>query len=100
MSQHVLTTKVNGQQLQIQMGWDTPMSWYYLVISPVIENGELDDPIYSNLNELHPESNPLKYYIEVCHGLGIQIPETVIQGIEEDRRLDRMNNRVWYEYVE
>ncbi len=96
MSQHFLYADLDGQQVEIQMGWDTPMDWYYLLISPVLDNEVIDDPIYSNLDEPNANSNDLSFYVGVCRKMGIDIPIEMVEGIEEDRRTRRMNHRVVY----
>jgi len=96
MSIHILNTEVGGQKLQVQMGWDSPMRWFYLVVSPVDEEGELDDPVYSNLEESDPKNKGLDYYIAVCQRLDIAIPDEMITGIKEDRETGAMGRRVEY----
>lgn len=51
MSQHRLTGLTPGGKVDVLLGWDSPMSWFFLVIEP-----ESDEPLYSNLYEQHPES--------------------------------------------
>lgn len=50
MSQHRLTGLTPGGKVDVLLGWDSPMSWFFLVIEP-----ESDEPLYSNLYEQHPE---------------------------------------------
>lgn len=96
MSQHILKTSLDGQPVQVQMGWDSPMKWYYLVVSPVDADGELNDPIYSNLYETDAKSKDLQYYLGVCANLGIAIPDEMIAGVEDDRKTGAMNRVVEY----
>jgi hypothetical protein len=102
MSKHYVKTKTNeGVRVEVQMGWDRPMQWFYCVVSPILENNECDDPIYSNLNESDPEILTLKYYAEVLRTrFGITIPQDMTNGILEDRKTGKMNHAVIYEAVE
>ena len=96
MSIHILNANVTDQLLQVQMGWDSPMKWFYLVVSPVNKDGELEDPVYSNLNESDPKSKTLAYYLDVCQRLGIIIPDKMIAGVKEDRETGAMNRKIEY----
>lgn len=96
MSQHILKTKVDGQPVEVQMGWDSPMKWFYLVVSPVCDDGELDDPLYSNIFETDPASKDLNYYLGVCKTFGITVPADMIAGVIEDKETGVMNRRVEY----
>lgn len=91
-----MNTQLDGKPVQVQMGWDTPMKWYYLVISPLRDDGRLDDAIYSNLDEKDPRSKTLQYYIDVCESKGIVVPNAMVAGVEDDKRLGRMNHRIEY----
>ncbi|ENH9310781.1 hypothetical protein AZ026_005378 [Klebsiella pneumoniae] len=42
MSQHRLTGLTPGGKVDVLLGWDSPMSWFFLVIEP-----ESDEPLYS-----------------------------------------------------
>jgi hypothetical protein len=99
MSQHIIKTKTkDGIKVQVQMGWDSPMQWYYCVVTPFLENNEEDDPLYSNLYEADPEILTLKYYAEVLRTrFEITLPAEMLEAIELDRKDGRMNNRVFYE---
>lgn len=96
MSQHILRTSVDGQSLEVQMGWDSPMKWFYLVVSPVCDDDELDNPIYSNLFESDPAAKDLEYYLGVCEKLGITLPDDMVAGVREDQETGAMNRRVEY----
>jgi hypothetical protein len=98
MSKHFFHAKVEGQKFEFQMGWDTPMQWYYLVITPVDEkNNPTDDPEYSNLMEETPETLGLDYYVGVVRKMGVTVPPDLVKNIEEDRANRRMNHVCVYE---
>ncbi|EPN3823200.1 hypothetical protein ACTYWS_004845 [Escherichia coli] len=46
MSQYRLTGKSASRSYELLVGWDTPLSRFFLVIEP-----ELDEPVYSNIYE-------------------------------------------------
>jgi hypothetical protein len=96
MSIHILNVVVGSQLLQVQIGWDSPMQWFYLVVSPIDSEGYLDDPIYSNLDEVDPKSNTLEYYISVCDQLNLVLPDEMIAGVKEDRKSGVMGRTINY----
>ncbi len=51
MSQYRLTGKSASRSYELLVGWDTPLSRFFLVIEP-----ELDEPVYSNIYEKDPSS--------------------------------------------
>ncbi|EAT6622107.1 hypothetical protein E4Y45_19430 [Salmonella enterica] len=67
MSQHRLTGLTPGGKVDVLLGWDSPMSWFFLVIEP-----ESDEPLYSNLYEQHPESLNLAHFQKVLERFGIK----------------------------
>ena len=81
------------------MGYDTPLNWYYLVITPVTEGRPTDDPVYSNLEEPGAENNSLDFYLGVCRSMGVEIPAEMVAAIEDDRANRRMNHRRNYASV-
>lgn len=79
MSQHKFSRNINGQHFQVQMGWDSPLQWFYCVI---IKNGDEDNPYYSNLDE---ENRDIYYYQYICEMGGIKLPEGIIEEILSDQ---------------
>lgn len=98
MSKHIFRTQLESQSIEIQMGWDRPMQWYYLVISPISNGGRLGDPIYSNLDEEHPERLPLRYFWELLRKLGISPlpPDEMFDAILQDGLSNTVNQRTEY----
>ncbi|BBW89469.1 hypothetical protein THOKLE017_P30060 (plasmid) [Klebsiella pneumoniae] len=68
MSQYKLTGETPGGPVLILVGWDNPMSWFFLVIM----KSEDDEPLYSNLYEKSPHRLDLPYFQSVLERFGIQ----------------------------
>jgi hypothetical protein len=96
MSVHTFNANIEGQCLHVKMGWDSLMQSFYLVVSPVADDGDIEDPVYSNLDEAHPESKDLDYYLGICARLGIAVPEEMVAAVREDRVTGAMNRVVNY----
>lgn len=57
MSQYVLTGTTPTGRVDVLLGWDEPLNWFFMVIDP-----DADEPLYSNLDEEEPESLTLDYF--------------------------------------
>jgi hypothetical protein len=97
MSQHVINKRVEGINLRVQMGWDTPTSCYYLVIENIDANNDVDRYLYSNLYETNPATISLDGNVKTCKKFGIDIPTEMITAIQSDRVTSKMNNIVFYD---
>ena len=68
MSQHWLTGTINNQEVEILIGWDEPLQYFFMTIDP---DGE--PPIYSNLHD-DPSvafSHTLQDYQNVLNHYGV-----------------------------
>lgn len=81
MSQHYFTTTHNGDPVTVTLGWDRPLSQYFMSIDPEDDEGPY---IYSYLLEKKPCSS-LDYYKAKLDDLGIQVPLTMFEQVEGDR---------------
>lgn len=91
MSQHRLTGLTPGGKVDVLLGWDSPMSWFFLVIEP-----ESDEPLYSNLYEQHPESLDLAHFQKVLERFGIKnidLSPGHESGLYERLQSDRVANK-------
>ncbi|KZX77910.1 hypothetical protein A3715_10280 [Oleiphilus sp. HI0009] len=93
MSVHTLKRQANseehkGKLLNIQSGWDTPCSWYYMVVM------DGDEILYSNLNDSKCLAfQQLSYFVELLKDrFGIEMPAKMIDDIENDRNQSRMSH--------
>jgi len=60
MSQYRVQGITSNGTLEVLLGWDEPMKWFFMVIDP-----EADEPLYSNLNEPEPEHLTLEHFQRV-----------------------------------
>ncbi|HFL9910089.1 TPA: hypothetical protein ACG5WY_004811 [Escherichia coli] len=75
---------------QLLVGWDTPLSRFFLVIEP-----ELDEPVYSNIYEKDPSSLTLEFFQSVLERYGIENVSLLPgheSGLYEKLHDDRRNN--------
>ena len=97
MSQHIFKEKnLSGEMLYIQMGFDSPMDWYYMTIFSMTDEGKAEKLKWSNLDHDSPESLTLDYFERVLLKMGIEVPNSIIENIEKDKQARQMNNRVDY----
>lgn len=66
MSQYRLNGKTPNGTVDVLLGWDEPMNWFFMVIDP-----EVDEPLYSNLDELEPERLTLDHFQRVLDRFNI-----------------------------
>lgn len=99
MSQHIFKSKAfSGEMLYIQMGFDSPMDWYYMTIFSMTDEGKAENLKWSNLDHDSPESLTLDYFERVLSKMGIEVPNSIIENIEKDRSYRRMNHRIDYSF--
>ncbi|MFY1040617.1 hypothetical protein ACOMYX_19525 (plasmid) [Pantoea agglomerans] len=67
MSQYRLEGITPTGTLEVLLGWDEPMNWFFLVIDP-----EADEPLYSNLDEPEPEHLTLDHFQRVLDRFNIK----------------------------
>jgi hypothetical protein len=82
MSQHIFDTQLGDIPIQIMLGWDRRLSYYFMVIekrSVKQDSGEGEDEeiIYSNLNEPEPFKISINFYKAVLDRLGVQVPSQI-----------------------
>lgn len=96
MSQHIYKTTYQNRPLQVLMGWDKPLSGYFLVLayedSKEFENlySNLEDPKLMQYGGLPPTIEP---FLEKLLELGIEVPEAILDEVEMDG-IFNMGNRV------
>lgn len=113
MSQHCFSTTHAGQRVSVQLGWDRPIGHYFMVIewedsgsavTPVscptdsdMDDGTNDDTLlYSNLDEPEPFGLSLACFRAKLTELGIEVPESMFEQVEIDRRSRTGNRQVWH----
>lgn len=68
MSQHNFICESNRGKVLVLCGWDNPLQWFFLVI----DQGNTDEPLYSNLNEPDPSSLTLDHFQTVLDSFDIK----------------------------
>lgn len=88
MSQHQFHTERNGKSVSVQLGYDRRLGHYHMV---VFEDGMLDDPLYTNLEEENAFELELSHFRSVLDALGITVPETMFEQTALDAEQQRGN---------
>ncbi|CAB3835304.1 hypothetical protein LMG2828_01185 [Achromobacter piechaudii] len=99
MSNHYFATAHKGHPITVNLGWDRPLSYFFMVIlKPVelLDESQLvedDDYLYSNLHERDPFGKDLDYYRHVLSHFAISVPESMFKEVEQDR-FNNVGNRL------
>lgn len=102
MSQHIITVpgKKFGGPVRVQLGWDKPMSEFYLVVFVEPPAGqELDDTkiVYSSLDDRKADGKQdLGYFKGVAVQLGCDIPDALCRAAYQDREFNVVNKVSYY----
>lgn len=105
MSQHIICVpcEKSGGLVRIQLGWDKPMSEFYLVVLVERPEGqELDEEddedksedeiVYSSLDDrLAAGQQDLGYFKAVAVKLGCDVPEALWRAAYQDREFNVIN---------
>ena len=101
MSQHYFETTLQDQPAIVMMGWDRPLSGFFLTIEVGADN-EVEEPFYSNLTDGNlvafrgfPPS--IGYFKTKLAELGLAVPDRMFQEVEEDGCANVGNQQVWYD---
>lgn len=93
MSQYRLNGETPYGTVDVLLGWDEPMNWFFMVIDP-----EADEPLYSNLDEYAPENLTLDYFQGVLDRFNISnislLPghkDGLYEKLMSDRKEKRMS---------
>ncbi len=85
MSQHYFTTTHHGRPITVILGWDRPLSHFFLVVEYNDSEADSQDDeteqdegiLYSNLNDPNAWGKPLAYYRDKLTELGLAVPESM-----------------------
>lgn len=94
MSQHYTTADVEECEASIQIGWDDPAGWFYLVVEKVTDG---DEPFYSNLQDTNRGVGELPYFLNLLKGWGVTLPEKMIDAIKLDKINHTVNRQEWWD---
>lgn len=90
MTQRTLKTAICNREVNVQMGWDVPLQYFYMVIDFV--DSEDDEPLYSNLLDAEAGfAGELKYFAKKARSFGIEIPSTMFARLQTDEALNLGN---------
>lgn len=101
MSQHfvcVHCVKISGR-VRVQIGWDRPMSEFYLVVLEEPAEGqafEEDKVVYSNLFDPTSHDKDLDYFKSILSLLGCKVPDVMWRAAYQDREFNVVNRSVFY----
>ena len=100
MSQHFVRlhcTRISAEVI-VQLGWDRPLSEFYMVVFAAKEKDGFNDdhPVYSNLNDDDSIGKELDYYKRVARQIGCEIPDVMWRAAYQDREFNVVNKIVHY----
>lgn len=90
MSQHYFDTFHKGLPITVLLGWDRPLSYFFLVIQKPAElidssmEVESEHYLYSYLYEKDPFGLSLDYYRAVLRHFQILVPESMFIEVQRD----------------
>jgi len=102
MSQHIITLECreSGEQVRIQLGWDKPMSEFYMVVFVAPPEGQEPDDtniVYSSLDDRRADGQQdLGYFKAVAVQLGCAVPDTLWRAAYQDREFNVVNKVHYY----
>lgn len=89
MSQEIINCQYEGKDVEVLIGWDSPLQRFYLVIQTIEidEEDEKEGLIYSNLNDEYLILNPssyqtINYFQSILEKFKITIPETIWEKVK------------------
>ncbi len=84
MSQHYFHTALQGEPITVLMGWDRPLSQFFLIVERQSPGPGQDDYIYvSDMDPAARAHTPSDYAIKL-EQLGITLPATMLQQVTQD----------------
>lgn len=101
MSQHIvsLTSEISGDSVWIQLGWDKPMSEFYMVVFENVPDASYYDEgrvIYSNDLDPNGSGQDLTYLKGIATKLGCVIPQSLWEAATDDKALNAVNRTIFY----
>jgi hypothetical protein len=101
MSQHIVlvTSEIISASVWIQLGWDKPMSEFYMVVFESLPGAKYYDEgkvLYSNTLDPKGSGRELDYFKELVSRLGLDVPESLWTAAAEDKLSNVVNRTVFY----
>lgn len=93
MSQHIFSSSQHGKPIDITLGWDRPLQYFFMTV----ENGVTGDILYSNLDDPATFGGvDLEYYRGILSELGYSVPLKMLAEVAADRVTNAGNRFVKY----
>ena len=92
MSQHFFTTSLDGENIQVMMGWDRPLGGFFMMVEDLDNQGD-DCYLFNNLDEDDPHPLTLDHYLDVLKTFGVSLPANMVAEVQSDQR-NNVGNRV------
>lgn len=99
MSQHRFECVIDGQKVDVLMGWDRPLSGFFMVVQVLTPNGD-GEFLYSNLNNRVAHPPDMDDYLDWLYEHDVQLPAPMIEEIEMDAAEDVGNKYVRHSLVD
>lgn len=100
MSQHTFRTIRNGEPVEVLLGWDRPLSRYFMVVETEAQAAsDKDAYLYDNMSDpasLRGETG-LDHYRAKLTELGIEVPESLFIEVQIDANLNTGNRVVQHD---
>ncbi|MGA4422893.1 hypothetical protein ACI2UY_22395 [Ralstonia nicotianae] len=92
MSQHYFETTYLNRPVRVMIGWDRPVQQYLLTV----EYLDADRYVYTNLQERKPFAFELEDYRSKLQTLGIDVPASMFNEVQQDRARNMRERYVYY----
>lgn len=100
MSKHLFKTKYQNEPIIIHMGWDRPLQGFFMFIERPNCNLEEGRYLYSNLDNEESHPKRLSPFLEVLRGLGLVVPDPMIDEVLADKTINCGNKIVEHQIHE
>ena len=104
MSHHIFQTALNGRPVTVDLGWDRPLQYVFMIVSSQDLKDHPDDDsspyLYSNLNDERlpiQGTQSVEYFQDKLIELGISVPSIMLKSVQDDQDQDLGNKTVEYQ---
>lgn len=100
MSRHTFIETNNDRKLEVTMGYDRPMDYYFMTIEDLKKQSKGPKLIYSNLNEKNAFQKDLELYKTVLIKHDIIVPNEMLEEVLLDGKVKAGNKMVVHHYTD
>ena len=104
MSHHIFQTALNGRPVAVDLGWDRPLQYVFMIVSSQDPKDHQDDDslpyLYSNLTDENlpiQGTQSVEYFHDKLIELGISVPSIMLKSVQDDQDQDVGNKTVEYQ---